>query len=122
MRPLKYQKFWLALGVAYISLIIYLSLTPDPPQVAEFEQSDKIKHCLAYTLLMLYFAQLYESRGAHLRQAAAFLGMGIALEILQGLGGIRTPEFLDAVANGAGVGLGFALARGKAGTLLSRYF
>jgi hypothetical protein len=107
MRPLKYKYFWLALGWAYAGLILYLSLIFNPPRVMEFEQSDKLKHLLAYACLMAYFSQLYQSRLLRLRHALGFVCLGAVIELLQGLGGVRSMELLDAVANACGVALGY---------------
>ncbi|MES2202169.1 MAG: VanZ family protein [candidate division FCPU426 bacterium] len=109
MRPLRYTPLWLALGWAYVGLILYLSLIFNPPHLAEFEQSDKLKHLLAYALLMFYFFQLYENKRLLLVHALVFVILGGLIELLQGLGGVRSMEFFDFLADAAGVVLGFWL-------------
>ena len=59
---LHFHKIWLAVGWAGIIGVIYLSLMPEPPSFDAGLWSDKIGHSLAYTLLMLWFAQLYRDR------------------------------------------------------------
>jgi len=31
--PLKFKRLWTILGIAFVLLVIYLSLTPDPPDL-----------------------------------------------------------------------------------------
>jgi VanZ family protein len=90
-----------------VAAIVWLSLTPAPPQV-DIESGDKLGHLAGYGVLMFWFAQLYLRR---IPYAAGFIAMGIALELLQAWLGYRTLEALDMVANTAGVLLGWGLAR-----------
>jgi glycopeptide antibiotics resistance protein len=90
-------------------VIVWLSLTPSPPKV-DFEASDKVGHVLAYAVLMFWFCQIYLS-GARLLHGVVFLLMGIGLEVLQGLSGLRSYEVLDMLANALGVASGWLAAR-----------
>jgi VanZ family protein len=99
----------LAAGWGWAAAIVWLSLTPSPPQV-EVAYSDKAGHFASYGLLMFWFARLHVSKWAHLGYAVAFTAMGIGLEFLQGHLGYRTFEILDMVANAVGVLLGWAAA------------
>ena len=92
-----------------VCAIVWLSLTPAPPKV-DFEQSDKLGHFLAYGGLMFWFAQLYRGRRGRLGYAAAFVAMGVGLELIQGQLGYRTYEVFDMYANTLGVLLGWAAA------------
>jgi len=67
MHPLKFSKIWLTLGWLLIAVVIFLSLWPKPPRPLEFEQSDKLAHCIAYMVLVLWFANIYPQRPHHLR-------------------------------------------------------
>jgi VanZ family protein len=97
----------LALGWAWAGAIVWLSLTPSPPEV-DFEASDKLGHLLSYGLLMLWFAVLFTSTRQRALHAAVFLAMGVALEFAQAGLGYREFELLDMAANAAGVLLGWA--------------
>jgi VanZ family protein len=99
----------IAAGWAWAAAIVWLSLTPSPPEV-DLPHGDKLGHFLAYGLLMLWFAQLYRATGSRIAYAAGFVAMGAALEFLQGHLGIRTAELLDVYANTIGVLLGWATA------------
>lgn len=104
-------------------VITYLTLTPDPVETepgfavtryisdlffGSAEYADKVGHCLAYGLLGLtaYWARiaLFSKRWAVTIGLALY---GVALEGLQGIGGVRSPEVADALANALGATSGF---------------
>jgi VanZ family protein len=100
---------WLAVGWLGVAVVAYLSLAPAPPQI-DLEQGDKLQHLIAYGTLMLWFAQV--RTGANERRATALLllALGIVLELAQGLTGYREMSVSDALANTAGVALGWLAA------------
>lgn len=106
---LRFQKIWLIFGGIQVIAIIYLSLTPHPPQVAEFNYSDKVGHFLAYGLVMFWFCQIYLRIKARILTGIIFITMGITLEFLQDAGGIRVMETGDMLANSIGVFMGAIL-------------
>ena len=91
------------------AIIVWLSLTPAPPQI-DLEQGDKLGHFAAYGTLMLWFCQLYARRGTRIAYALLWVGMGIVLEFIQGELGYRTYEVYDMYANTLGVLIGWAAA------------
>ena len=105
---LRHHRFWLALGWAWIALVIFLSLMPHPPEI-EMRSGDKIGHLLAYAYLMLWFCQLYRARPRKLAIALGLVGLGIAIEFAQEQTGYRAFEWADMVADGMGVALGLLL-------------
>lgn len=98
-----------AAGWAWAAAIVWLSLTPAPPDL-ELAYSDKLGHFAAYGLLMLWFCILYPRRKTRILYAAGFVAMGIGLEFVQGQLGYRTYEVFDMYANTLGVLLGWAAA------------
>ena len=103
------RHLYLAVGWALVGVILWLSFTPQPPQI-EFEQSDKVGHFLAYGGLMFWFCQLYPRPRTRLAYALGFIGMGIAIEFGQRATGYRSFEVYDMVADAIGVALGWAVA------------
>jgi VanZ family protein len=108
--PLNYLSVWLMLGWGLILSIIYLSLDTHPPQIMSFQYVDKLGHTLAYATLMGWFTQFQFSSRQILRNALLFILLGVILEILQGIGGVRYFEYADMAANSSGVVLGWLLS------------
>lgn len=108
--PLRFKRVWTVLGIGFVLLVIYLSLTPQLPDMA-VSANQKIGHILAYGWLMLWFAQIYRSMTTRWVLAAAFCALGIALEYLQGMTDYRGFEYSDMLLNSAGVAIGLVLAR-----------
>lgn len=110
-RRLKYHRTWVSIGFGMVVMLVMLSLMPAPPVPIAFEGSDKMEHFAAYALLMGWFMQIYEQPALRARIAFALMGLGFAIEILQGLGGIRHFDYQDAAANATGVLLAWWLVR-----------
>lgn len=92
-----------------MTLIIYLSLTPEPPQI-NVENGDKYGHLAAYGLVTLWLAQSY----THLRQriwlVIGMIALGIAMEYAQRATGYRTFDVNDMLADALGVATGWLIA------------
>ncbi len=115
-RPLRFGKTWQGLGWAMVACVVWLSLTPQPPQPPSFLAWDKAQHFVAYGGLMAWFGMAFFR---HWRWPVFLIGLGIGLEFLQGLGGIRSFDPFDMVANSIGVGLGIALIKTPFGQSLA---
>jgi hypothetical protein len=88
---------------------VYFSLVPSPP-AADVMINDKLLHAGIYCLLASWFAGIYLPA----RYGAIAIGLlllGAALELLQLAGGARMGEWLDLLANAAGIAAGLILAR-----------
>ena len=121
----KLRKAWLALGWLWIATIVYLSLTPNPPEPVRFWGVDKLEHILAYYLLMLWFSQVYVRRTQRLFTAVLLVALGVVMEFLQGMTDYRHFEYGDMLANSSGVLLGWVWARtalGRIGHVLETRF
>jgi VanZ family protein len=101
--------FWRACGWGLVVLVIYLSLTPAPPDLPG-EEGDKVGHTLAYGVLMVWFAWLYPGPRARAAHALGFVVLGVALEFAQRSTGYRTFDTLDMLADATGVALGWLAA------------
>lgn len=100
---------WSLVGWFGAGLILYLSLTPHPPEL-DIEQGDKLQHMAAYAVLMGWWAQMAASDRPNARIAAVMLGFGILIEFLQAGTGYRTFSYADMVADAVGIALGWMLA------------
>jgi len=107
----KLRKTWLALGGLWVATVLYLSLTPTPPEPLRFWSVDKLEHALAYCLLMLWFCQVYVRRTQRLFVAGLLIALGIIVELLQEMTSYRYFEYADMLANATGVMLGWVWAR-----------
>jgi VanZ family protein len=116
---LRWLPLWLATGWLLVTAVIYLSLTPAPPQL-ELPQSDKVGHVLAYAVLMFWFIQIYHQRRVRILIAVGFIFLGVGLEFLQGYAGERQFEIEDMLANTVGVALGWISGPPRTGNLLIR--
>jgi VanZ family protein len=101
------RSIWIALGWLLALSVIYLSLSPLPPN-SGFDHGDKFGHLSAYATLMAWWHQI--DRNAY-RLALIFVVMGLILEILQHLSGFRQGDIFDMAANTLGVGIGWLLGR-----------
>lgn len=108
MLPLRFPKLWSALGWLLVVGVVVSSLLPGRV-VQAVMISDKIMHAGAYALLMMWFAGLYR-RGLYVVIGAGLFGLGLALDLMQGLTRTRMFDWHDVVANLAGVLVGCALA------------
>ncbi|MCK9529223.1 MAG: VanZ family protein [Gammaproteobacteria bacterium] len=108
---LRYHGIWVAIGLGLVTTLVVLSLIPAPPTGLDFEGSDKIEHMMGYAVLMGWFMQIYAQPTVRARIALALTALGFAVEILQGLGGVRYFDYLDAAANASGVLLAWWVLR-----------
>jgi len=115
MRP---RALWLGLGWAFVVLVVYLSLTPEPIDLGRIDEV-KVGHFLAYGWLVLWFSQLYRTLRARAAWAIGFALMGVALEYSQGLTEYRSFAYSDMRDNFFGAGMGFALGWTPLGNLLA---
>ena len=108
--PLRFAKLWITIGWVLVGYVIFESLRPDPPSFDAVPDWDKWGHTIAYMVLMLWFAQIYLRRSQRIEIGMALLGLGIAIEFAQRETGYRTFEYLDMVADGVGVLIGYGLS------------
>jgi VanZ family protein len=107
-RALRRPRLWIACGLGFVALVVYLSVTPDPvraPTVDGF----KTGHIVAYLWLMLWFGQLWPAWRARVAVAWIIWALGIALEYVQLAIGYRTFSYADMLDDAIGVALGLVL-------------
>lgn len=116
---MSYRDWWRAFFAAWLAFVTFQTLTPSPDDatsgialarwLAEAlfhrpELADKVAHFLAYAALgaTAAFAR-FHMLGLRAPVIALLAAYGAALEGMQGLGGVRAPELVDAAANALGV-------------------
>jgi VanZ family protein len=121
----KLRRIWLVLGAGWVATVVYLSLTPNPPEPMHFLNADKLEHALAYSFLMLWFCQVYQQRAPRIFTAALLIALGVAIEYFQRMTIYRVFDYADMLANGAGVLLSFIfinMGLGRIGVMLETKF
>lgn len=118
MTSLRHLRLWQTLGGLLCLLVVYLSLTPTPPDLG-VAQGDKLGHLAAYASMMWWFSQLHPRFRSRLAWAAAFVGLGIGLEFVQRATGYRSFELADMAADTLGVLLGWLAAPPRLPNLLA---
>ncbi len=109
---LRYTQWWLAIGIILIVALIIASLMPVPTVMTTFPaHTDKLEHLVAYFVLMGWFVQIYHLPAQRLRLALFFIILGLLLEVLQGVSGIRQADWADMVANSLGVLLAWQIGK-----------
>ena len=109
MLPLRYPKVWSVLGWLLVLVVVVGSLLPGQAVSAVSLFNDKAQHALAYCVLTLWFTGFYR-RGLYPWIAIVLFGLGVALDLLQGLTKTRSLEWLDVGANLTGIVVGLVLA------------
>jgi len=105
------RRVWLTVGWLLMVFVIWITLTPQPPQVlSTIPHLDKIGHFLAYVALTAWFAAALWGRKWLTIITVAFIVMGGVLEILQGFTG-RDPSWFDWLIDTGGALLGAGLPR-----------
>ena len=100
-----------------VSLVMYLSLIPNPPEPLSFPHADKLEHGFAYTSLGLWFCQIYLSVRSRMMAVVLLIAMGIGLEFVQGWSGYRYFDTWDMLANSLGALFGLGLVHTPLGRL-----
>ncbi len=107
MRPSLYGWF---LAASYAAVVLILSLLPDTGGPVRIW--DKANHFAAYAVMSFLFIRAKRSERLSLRAALAVVAgvsmFGAGVELLQSLTSTRQAEWLDALANTLGAGLGAA--------------
>lgn len=115
---LHFLKLWLTLGWLLIAVIVFLSLTPALPDYQKTltflpEDIDKVEHFISYFILMGWFAQIYHVPKHRLWLVGSFIILGILLELLQGLTGVRHPAWTDVLANSLGISIAWIITKNR---------
>lgn len=106
---LRFTRIWVVIGVGFVLLVAFLSLTPDPLDIGQ-PTGLKLDHMIAYAWLMLWFGQIYRANGRRVLLAIAFCALGVVLEYCQGMTDYRHFAYADMLFNATGVAFGLVLS------------
>ena len=115
MRDIEYVARFVLVACAV--LILWLALSPNPPNPAGLFDLDKVNHVVAFFVLSLLADYSYLARSALVPKGMALLGFGLLIEGLQYWVGYRYFELADLVADGGGILL-YGLVRNTARAML----
>ncbi len=103
---MRLTKFWRWLLAAQVLVVLYLALSPRPPQTLDLGW-DKLNHLLAFACMTvtarLAFGRIWGTL------IVALLAYGGLIEILQSFVPNRSAEWADWFADGLGITLGIGL-------------
>lgn len=108
--PLRHRTVWSILAWSWLAAVVFFSLGPSVTEPGALP-TDKLYHALAYVVLQWLFGIRYPGRSRHLLLAGGFIGLGVVLELVQGLSPHRLADPWDAAANAFGVIAGILVLR-----------
>ncbi len=109
LRSFRWPWLWLGLWWLAIVVLIYLCMIPQPPQLLDMPEGDKVEHFIAYLLLAAGAVQLYAGPRAWTWAALGLLALGVGIEFAQGAWtSTRSADPFDALADALGVVAGMA--------------
>jgi hypothetical protein len=120
VRSLRFARYWIAVGWALVASLVVASLITLPDEAVGLDPVDKVLHVVAYLVVMAWFVQIWSEQRVVLAYGGFLVALGIVLELLQGAGGHRTADGLDALADAGGVLLGWLTSRTPVSGLLER--
>lgn len=103
-----FKSIWGAIFLASLVTILVLCLLPDIGGEQRFPGQDKVAHGIAFCWLMITGLLGMQKSSSTLALVGLLVGFGLLIEALQYLGGYRSAELLDFIADLAGIGLGIA--------------
>ena len=103
--------------IACAATILWLALSPNPPNPDGLFDLDKVNHIGAFLVLSLLADYSYLARSALVLKGIVLLGFGLLIEGLQYWVGYRYFEIADLVADGGGILL-YSLVRNPARAML----
>lgn len=105
---------WRRAFAACLIVVLAMALAPAPIPLPSTGW-DKANHVVAFTVLALLGCRSYPQRAIWV--LSGLLAYGGAIELLQAVTGLRTAEWLDLAADGAGISCGWLLTYARARVL-----
>lgn len=110
LSPQTLHRFWLAAGWLVLAIVLWGTLTPEPPAFISppVPQFDKFEHFGAFLFLNAWFIAARPTRRGWWLITLAFILLGGLIEVMQGWSGFRDGDWYDWYADSAGALLGAA--------------
>jgi len=109
LATLRHPRIWQVIGWLLVVCAVILSLAPGPA-LPNVSMNDKVAHATIYAVLALWFAGLYP-RSRYVWIALCLFALGVFIEFVQGAMALgRQRDYLDVIANSAGICVGLTLA------------
>lgn len=104
------HRLWLAAGWLTLAVVLWGTLTPEPPSFISppVPQFDKFEHFGAFLFLNAWFIAARPKRRGRWLITLTFILLGGLIEIVQGWSGFRDADWYDWYADSVGVLLGGA--------------
>lgn len=110
LTAIRIHRLWLAAGWLMLAVVLWGTLTPEPPAFISppVPQFDKFEHFGAFLFLNAWFIAARPKRRGWWLITLAFILLGGLIEIVQGWSGFRDGDWYDWYADSTGVLLGAA--------------
>ena len=101
-------RLWLGCGWLGLAIVLWGTLTPEPPSLPQFgiPQFDKLEHFIAFLMLTSWFTAAFPEGRRPLWIAVIYAVLGGVIELVQGWSGFRDAEWFDWAADCVGVAAG----------------
>ncbi len=112
MLPLRHEKRWRLAGIVLLLAVLASTITPTLwlwPPPSEILLSDKWLHLLTFLFLSLWFTGQY-ARSSYWRLLVGLTAFGVLIELGQRMIPYRSGEWMDLIADIAGIGIGLIIA------------
>ena len=114
MLPLRYARRWKIAGMLLLAIVLAVALVPADwlwpgDSDSSFFITDKWMHGITFAALALWFSGQY-ARHSYWRLITGLVAFGLLIEVTQRMVSYRTADWMDLLADLAGVAIGMAIA------------
>ncbi len=120
MLSLRYARRWQIAGAFLLAMVLVAALVPPIGPQSLVSISDKLLHGITFTVLALWFSGQY-ARHSYWRLVTGLLAFGSLIEVTQRMLPYRTAEWMDLLADAAGVTVGMTIALAGTGAWSLRF-
>ena len=104
-----FKSIWGAIFLASLASMLVLAILPDSGDEQRFPGQDKVAHAVGFCWLYVSGRAGLQRSSPALQLALVLAAYGIMIEALQYLGGYRSAELADFIADLAGIAVGMLI-------------